>query len=299
MTDTNDAAAGHAPRGEHEIRYLAEVEHRLGHVPPGRRRELLSVAADNLDERPPATSWAELEQVLGAPADYATELLDGSVPTPGRSKAEARRVRRRRWQIAGITAVVLAACGAGALWWQRANDVPDVELQNNCFRPSTTDPRVTIDSNEAAGLHEARIGYVHDSTFTMLVCLSASHDIEILDIDLWAGAEDEPKVLSELVRVGARRVGPEGSTERPDPLPTWDPPVHLGTDNSLEVELDNRFVHCSRYAAGARTSFDTVEVTYRVKGRERTAMVGTWMTYTVVSPSDDDCPLARRSNDGD
>jgi hypothetical protein len=298
MTDTDDAVAKHATRGEHENRYLAEVQRRLAHLPPGRRRELLSITADNLDERPPATSRAELEHVLGPPADYALELLDGSVPTPGRSKAEVRRIRRRRWQIAGITAVVLSAVGAGAAWWQRANDVPDVELSNNCGGANSDDPRVSVENKEAAGKTEVVIGYVDDAVFTTWLCLSTSHDIEVVDIRMFEDVDQQPEVLSRLVRIGAQPMGPEASAERPDRLPTLAPPLALSPGDWLDVDLEHRFVNCSFYSAGGSTPFDTLWVTYRIDGRERVAPVDLGTTYSVISPSDTDCPLPRDDGNG-
>lgn len=280
MTDPNHATpagATAAPRGEHEARYMADVEQRLGAVAPERRRELLAVVVENLDERPTATSWVELVQALGAPAEYAEELLGKparpthpSVPSP-----QDRLRRRRRW-LAIAAALVVVIAGAIALLPIRERRQPDPEFFNSCWGANSDDSGFDLTSVEAAGITEYKLVHAEGVEFTIPVCLSSDREVEVLDIRLFPEGDELTLFPFSQIAIRSRR-----STGDTPPPPTPDQPVTLVPNTGIAVDLLMRFNPCLPSKGNTRGATNFT-VSYRHDGEDRTAQVDLGAWYSVA-----------------
>lgn len=98
--------------------YLAQVASQLRDVDPRLRTKLITIAAENLAERPHAESFDELASELGGPRDYAQTLREEAESAePGLIELSRARRRRRRWWAVGIVIALITAAAAVTAWW--------------------------------------------------------------------------------------------------------------------------------------------------------------------------------------
>lgn len=259
--------------GEHEERYLGDLAWHCRGLPAAERAALEEVAAANLGERPPATSWEDLVAQLGEPAAYLEQLRAGG--PHGR-----RRVRTRA--LVGLLAgvVVLVAGGLGARAWWTA----EPGLRNSCGGLHSPDPGVRVEHREAAGATEERATYVDGAEVAIFLCLTATHAVRVDDVRI-----PTPE-LSTFHQTGARaQPATDGAGGGTRPLEAFD----VGPRSAWNVDVVGVLRDCEDYIPGGGISFRSAVVTYRYRGRTGHTEVDLNTTYTFVSPPADRCPRPR------
>jgi hypothetical protein len=281
MTETK-AGFGHSER-----RYFKRLETALLVAPRDARRRLLDVARQHMGERPPAGSYDELVEALGLPVAYARELMadEGVEPQPSRWRHTAAQFRSPESIVAGIVAVLLAG---GAAWWAANWFTEEPTFTNNCGGTPGSDPRVPVEHVSAAGEDEIRIGYVDGAEVGVFLCLTSTETVQVLDIAL----PDVPRALFRPVEV---RAGP-GDVQLEDLEPMEPFTLVSSSDPDVggwwQVSVLGPLTNCEFWAEGSSYSFDEATLTYRFRGRTRTAPIDLLSTYAFVGGSDEDCPRA-------
>lgn len=273
-------------RGAHEARYLAEVHRHLTDLPRRQQADLLDLAAANLDERPTAGSWDGLVAALGPPSTYAAELRAGhELPAEGAVPGRLAATRGSTWAVLIGVTIAVAVIFGGYLGWDRAQATADPGLQNSCAGVVVDDPAIRVERLEAGGVTEHRLSYVDGAEVGIGLCLSVREEVELLGIDVPGGQIS----LYEQIDV---RTWPAAEAA-PDRWVPLDRVVVRPDSAGANAEVLLRLTGCEHHFAGSHTSFDTAEVHYRYRGRNRTETVGLNTTYSVVSPPDPACPRAR------
>lgn len=273
-------------RGEHEARYLSEVHRHLTDLPRRRQADLLDVAAANLDERPSAGSWDGLVAALGPPVTYAAELRTAH-DVPAEGTVPGRLVATPATTMAMLLAVAVLA--VGYLVWDRAEATADPGLQNGCAGVVVDDGVISVERLEAGGVTEHRLSYVDGAEVGIGLCLSVHEEVELLGIDV----PEAPLSLYEQIDV---RTWPAAESA-PARWVSLDRALLQPDTAGRNVEVLLRLTDCEHYSADSHNSFDTADVRYRYRGRNRTETVDLHTTYSVVSPPDPDCPRARERSE--
>jgi hypothetical protein len=177
------SVTGEAMVGRHERRYLRRLSALFVLFPRDERRGLLATARQNLEDRPPARSWAELTLQLGTPEDYARQLVhdDRDLPQPALWRRVVARFPSPRLAVLALVVVVAVAGGALAYrdWYTHRP-----ELSDSCFAVVQADEVVPIEDSQAMGHREQRVTHVDGAELVISVCPGSTETVEILDIDI-------------------------------------------------------------------------------------------------------------------
>jgi hypothetical protein len=265
--------------GEQEGRYLDDLTERWRRLPSDERARLVALATDNLLERPASSTREELLRALGPPASYAERLRREAGP------AHTDRVRRPRmtWTRGALAVLAVGLVVAGGLFWRWWTD--DVVISNNCAGV-TEDPRITVETREAAGATEHVVSYVDGAELSVGLCLASEERVEILDVSIQVptNALFQP----EGIRMRA------GLTDLDELVPfepfTLDP---RQGDGMVFVYVDGRLADCEDYGEGTAMSIGEASVTYEYHRRRHTTAVSLQTLITFASPSDEQCPRPR------
>lgn len=262
-----------------ETRYVDEVRRHLGDVPRRQRAALVAAVAADLAERPSCDAWQQITAELGEPAAYAAAVRSehGLPPRVG-VRAHVRAVRWPTW----VALALVVALAAGAAGWDRWSTA-DPGITNSCSGVNA--PKgVAVEPREAGSVTEQRISYVDAATVGLGLCLSAPHDVEIIDVAIGV----LPLSLFQPTIVRAADMSADPAVRAPELEPTTVEARAAG----LRVVVEGRLANCEWFYPGGGESFETAEVTYRYRGRTRTTTVDLNTTYTFVSPPATGCPRA-------
>ena len=278
--------------GRHERRYLRRLRTVVVLFPRGERERMLRTARTNLEDRPPAESWARLVDELGEPDAYARQLVSDEDARP--QPAVWRRVVARfpsRW-VFGLALVVGIAFVAGVLAYRNWNGHRPM-LSDSCYGIES-DEDVPIVDDEALGYREQRIEYVDGAAVRLTACLYSSETIEVLDVGFPDLEAYGPVEVLDVTMVPA--VVYSGEQSLPVPLA----PYILGGSGDSGREDDPRLVtYHLRFAGCARAlSSDSIaaqfnvpppEITYRYRGRTHVERLEL-DTRIFLSINREDCP---------
>jgi hypothetical protein len=264
-----------------EAVYVDDVRRLLSDVPRRQRTRLVNGVAADLAERPDAEAWEQLIAELGEPAIYAaTVRSEHGLPAKVGVGAHLRAVRWHTWMAMGLVVVTIAGCATYQRW-----SSADPGILNSCSGVTPADG-VKVEAHEAGGVTEQRISYVDGATVGLGMCLSAAHDVEILDVDLGT----LPLSLFQPRRAQAADMYSDPDARAPELTPT----EIAASEGWLRVTVEGHLTNCESFSPGVGESFETAEVTYRYRGRTATTPVDLNTTYTFVSPPADKCPRPRQ-----
>ncbi|MFN3218588.1 MAG: HAAS signaling domain-containing protein [Acidimicrobiales bacterium] len=283
-TSGHSGGEDRAEVGRAERAYLDQLRDALADVPAARRDRLVAVAADHLDERPPASSLPELYDTLGTPSTYARMLRDlPASETDDRSRLARVLGSGPRRLLAATAAVVLVVGGALAIRSAGSVDAPTVS--NACAGVSAAG----VTAQTAAGVTEFSVRYEHNGSFTFGICPSSPDGaVRLRGVRVVAAplALAQPAGWIEITDSAGDALVVQ------DPADGLDVPLSTINELIVHVEFDN----CEHHSPGWTESFSDVEMDLEHGGRTFVVEVPLGYVVSVSNAAPSACPALGRGS---